>query len=162
MKYGTGSVVIAGAEAAPVCVHIGNVNPEATENMVRRAIVERANNLQEKPEELKEEQVQVEMVRRREEDPNPRTRAWKLTVPHLWREVVVNRSDFYPRCWSHRQWFNRSSFNKKEQGGPRGAGVMSRGAGAQSGRAQELSGGSQGAGVQTRGAQGLEVTTADM
>ena len=137
--------MIAGAEAAPVCVHIGNVNPEATEDMVRRAIVESANNLQEKPEELKEEQVKVEMVRRREEDPNPRTRAWKMTVPHLWREVVVNRSDFYPRGWSHRQWFNRSSFNKKEeQAGPRGAGAQSR-------RVLEQSGGTQGASGQARG-----------
>ena len=121
VKYGTGKIVLAGAEAAPICIHIGNVNPEATEDMVKKAIVDCANSLQEKPEELKEEQVKVEMVRRREEDPNPRTRAWKLTVPNLWREVVVERSDFYPRGWSHRQWFNRSNYKKKdEQAGPRG------------------------------------------
>ena len=95
---------------------------------MRKAIVECANNMQEKPEELKEEQVKVEMVRRREEDPNPRTRAWKLTVPNLWREVVVDRSDFYPRGWSHRQWFNRSNFKKKEeQARPQGAGALPKG-----------------------------------
>ena len=127
--------------------------------MVRKAIVESANSLQEKPEELKEEQVKVEMVRRREEDPNPRTRAWKLTVPHLWREVVVDRSDFYPRGWSHRQWFNRSSFKKKEEPArPRGAEGLP--GGPQGARAQ--TGGTQGASVETRGAQGADAVTADM
>ena len=52
-------------------MHIKNVNPEATENMVRRAFIESANNMQDKPKVLKEEQVKVDMVRRREEDPTP-------------------------------------------------------------------------------------------
>ena len=52
-------------------MHIGNVNPEATENMVRRAFIESANNMQDKPKVLKEEQVKVDMVRRREEYPTP-------------------------------------------------------------------------------------------
>ena len=164
VKYGTGSVVVAGAEAAPVCVHIGNVNPAATEDMVRRAIIESANNIQEKPEVLKEEQVKVEMVRRREEDPNPRTRAWKMTVPHLWREMVVNRSDFYPRGWSHRQWFNRSNFKRREElAGPPGAGRAQSGGplrleeqpgGPQAG--EEQSGGPGGAQERTGGLRGAE------
>ena len=102
------------------------------------------------------------MVRRREDDPNPRTRAWKMTVPHLWREVV-DRSDFYPRGWSHRQWFNRSSFKKKEeQTGPRGARGQSGGPlrlEEQSGRpraGEEQSGGPGGAQEQSGGLRGAK------
>ena len=113
------------------------------------------------------------MVRRREDDPNPRTRACKKTVPHLWREVVVNRSDFYPRGWSHRQWFNRSNYKKKdEQAGPRGARGQSGGPlqfEEQSGRprtGEEQSGGPGGAQEQSgglRGAEGpLETTTVEV
>ena len=92
---------MSGAEAAPVCVHIGNVNPNATEARVKEAILECARNMIEKPGELKEDELYVVLVRRKEEDPNPRTRAWKLTIPNLWREQALNKSDFYPRGWSH-------------------------------------------------------------
>ena len=157
VKYGTGTVVVAGAEAAPICVHIGNVNPKATKDMVRKAIVESANCLQDKPEELKAEQVRVEMVRRKEEDPNPRTRAWKMTVPNLWREMVVERSDFYPRGWSHRQWFNRSSFKKKEEP------ARLQGAGEQAaGSRRGQSGETPGSGGPARGGEEADVTNDDM
>ena len=130
INYGTGNVM-SGAEAAPVVIHIGNINPNATEVKVKEAILQCANNMSEKPGDLKEEELHVEPVRRKDDDPNPRTRAWKVTVPNLWREQALNKSDFYPRGWSHRQWFERRNLRREQPGrtGWRQAAVGGPGAG---------------------------------
>ena len=87
---------------------------------MKEAILKCANNMTEKPGELKEEEFHVEVVRRKEDDQNPRTRAWKVTVPNLWREQA-QKSDFYPRGWSHRQWFERRNTRRREEHGQPGA-----------------------------------------
>ena len=48
---------------------------------------------------------------------NPRTRCWKVTVPHVWKEML-KKDEFYPRGWSHRP-FHHGGGRKQLEGNKR-------------------------------------------
>ena len=51
--------------------------------------------------ELKSDEIVVKCMNNLKDIPNPRTKCWRITVPHLWREMM-KRDEFFPRGWSHR------------------------------------------------------------
>ena len=73
------------------------------EEKVKEIIVMCSNlEVEGKPEnaKLKLEDVKVKCLNNKNE-PNPRTKCWQVTVPHLWR-MMMKKDEFYPRGWSHR------------------------------------------------------------
>ena len=65
------------------------------------------------PSELKEGDIMVKLLNNLAEEPNPRTKCWKVTVPYIFRDVMA-MDTFFPNGWSHRK-FNNQVGNKKDQ-----------------------------------------------
>ena len=102
MTYGTNKVGIEeGAEAAPIEVFVGNTNPRASEEIIKRVLLKCASNMPENP---KLEILDVKLLTNPERDPNPRFKSWKVTVPYAYRTLMEDDS-FYPDGWSHRKYF---------------------------------------------------------
>ena len=101
MNYGTNKVDIAGAEAAPIEIFVGNTNPRATDEIVKAVLLKCADNLPEKPE-LKI--IDVKLLTNPERDPHPRFKSWKVTVPYSCKSLMENDA-FYPSGWTHRKYF---------------------------------------------------------
>ena len=109
-KFGTRVINIEGAEAAPVSFFVGNTSPKSTNEAISKVILQCANEMEGKPGDLKEEDIEAKCMTHVE---NPRTKCWKITVPNRWRETFRDES-FWPMGWSHRPWANRHSGNEKE------------------------------------------------
>ena len=103
MTYGTNKVEIEGAEAAPIEVFVGNTNPKATEEIIKKVLLKCADNMPDKP---KLEILEVKLLTNPERDPNPRFKSWKVKVPYIWKSLVEDDS-FYPNGWSHRKYFQK-------------------------------------------------------
>ena len=101
MTYGTNRVNVDGAEAAPIDVFVGNTNPRATEDVIKRVLLKCADNMPEKP---KLDILEVKLLTNPERDPNPRFKSWMVRVPYACKELMDNDS-FYPNGWSHRKYF---------------------------------------------------------
>ena len=101
MAYGTNKVEMAGAEAAPIEVFVGNTNPRATEDIIKKVLLKCADNMTERPE---LEILEVKLLTNPERDPNPRFKSWKVTVPYSCKSLMEDDS-FYPNGWSHRKYF---------------------------------------------------------
>ena len=120
-SFGSAVIDIEGVEAAPVDFFVGNTTPKIDNDKVKEIILKcAALKLEGKPEniELKLEDVNVKCLNNIKDEPNPRTKCWRITVPHVWREVM-KRDEFYPRGWSHRAFHHsrgggaRSEQNKR-------------------------------------------------
>ena len=114
-SFGSAVIDIEGVEAAPVDFFVGNTTPNIDEDKVKEIILKcAALKLEGKPEniELKLEDVNVKCLNNTKDEPNPRTKCWRITVPHIWREVM-KRDEFFPRGWSHR------AFHHSRGGGAR-------------------------------------------
>ena len=114
-SFGLANIEIDGVEAAPVDFFVGNTNPDINEEKVKEILVKCGSlNVDGKPEnyELKLDDIKVKCLNNIKDEPNPRTKCWRITVPHLWREVM-KRDEFYPRGWSHRAFHH-------SRGGARG------------------------------------------
>ena len=86
MTYGTNKVGIEdGAEAAPIDVFIGNTNPRASEEIIKRVLLKCAGNMPEKP---NLEILDVKLLTNPERDPNPRFKSWIVTVPYACRTLM--------------------------------------------------------------------------
>ena len=67
MNYGTNKVQVEeGAEAAPIEMFVGNTNPRATEDIIKRVLLKCAENMPEKP---KLEILEVQLLTNPERDP---------------------------------------------------------------------------------------------
>ena len=126
VSFGSARIDIAGAEAAPVDFFIGNTHPDTDEAKIKEVLVKCGSIVQgdNKPDmELKVENLKAVCLNSKIE--NPRTKCWKVTVPHVWREFL-RKDDFYPRGWSHRP-FHHGVGRKPHEGNKRprqdGAGV---------------------------------------
>ena len=96
MTYGTNKVEVEGAEAAPVDVFVGNTNPRATEEIIRKVLIKCADNMPDKP---KLEILDVQLLTNPERDPNPRTRSWVVRIAYKFKSLIEN-AGFYPSGWS--------------------------------------------------------------
>jgi uncharacterized LabA/DUF88 family protein len=101
MNYGTNKIEEAGAEAAPVDVFVGNTNPRATEEIIKRVLIKCAEKMPDKP---KLEIIEVKLLTNAERDPNPRFKSWMVRVPYSFKTLMEDDA-FYPDGWSHRKYF---------------------------------------------------------
>ena len=89
MAFGTNKVDIDGAEAAPIEVFVGNTNPRATEDIIKKVLLKCAENMPDKPE---LEILDVEILTNPERDPYPRFKSWRVKVPYKWKSLMENDS----------------------------------------------------------------------
>ena len=118
VSFGSARIDIAGAEAAPVDFFIGNTHPDTDEAKLKEVLVKCGSIVQgdNKPDmELKVDNLKAVCLNSKIE--NPRTKCWKVTVPHVWREFL-KKDDFYPRGWSHRP-FHHGVGRKPHEGNKR-------------------------------------------
>ena len=91
--------MVSGGEAAPVDIFIGNTNPGSTTDIIKEVLVKCA----EMSEDINEPLVVID-AKCLTKDDNPRTRCWKVTVPHKYRDYM-EKDSAYPSGWSHRKFF---------------------------------------------------------
>ena len=113
-QFGTNRVTLAGAEAAPVDFFIGNTRPDSTEELIKQALVMCGENHGDMPAELKQGDIQVKLLNNLDEEPNPRTKCWKVTVPYIFREVL-GMDTFFPNGWSHRKFHNKKTSGQRSK-----------------------------------------------
>ena len=101
VSYGKSKVTLAGAEAAPIDIFIGNTNPLATPEMIKTVLANSAQQLPDKPQLAV---IEVKCLNNFERDPNPRSKCWKVTVPYADKELM-EKDELYPSGWSHRKFF---------------------------------------------------------
>ena len=106
MNYGKAKVEIAGREAAPYEVFIGNTHPESTEDKISVVLVKYSEQFS--GEEKLETPLQILKVTCLSK-PNPsgeplRTKWWKIKVANKFREQML-KDEAYPYGWSHRMFF---------------------------------------------------------
>ena len=100
-NYGKSTFSMAGAEAAPIEIFIGNTNPHATPDIIKEVLVKYAENLPDKP---ALNVIEVKCLNNLEIDPNPRSRCWKVSVAYAQKDLMEN-DELYPSGWSHRKFF---------------------------------------------------------
>ena len=105
MTYGTNKVDMEGAEAAPIDIFVGNTNPRATDDIIKKVLIKCAEKMPENP---KLEIIEVKLLTNPERDPNPRFKSWMVRVPYSFKSLVENDA-FYPNGWSHRKFFPKRS-----------------------------------------------------
>ena len=59
--------------------------------------------MDDKPAELKPDDMKVECVTKFLEGQTARTLCWKVSVPNRWRDMF-RLDEFWPMGWSHRPW----------------------------------------------------------
>ena len=105
-------MTLAGAEAAPLDIFIGNTNPLTTPEMIKTVMKNSAAKLPDQP---MLEVLEAKCLNNFERDPNPRSKCWKVTVPYAFKELMEN-DELYPSGWSHRRFFPP----KRNPGAPNG------------------------------------------
>ena len=110
VNYGTSGVMVAGGEAAPYEVFIGNTNPGSTETIIKDVLLQCSESV---PEEMKLQEplqvLEVVCLTRPSTDGTPlRTKCWKVVVPNKFREHMM-RHEAFPMGWSHRRFFPKSN-----------------------------------------------------
>ena len=93
VTFGCANIGIEGVKAAPVDFFIRKTNPNLKEEKIKESMVLcAALEVEGKPEkaELRLDDVKVKCLNNTKYDPNPRTKCWQITVPHLWREIMQN------------------------------------------------------------------------
>ena len=101
MNYGTNKIEELDAEAASIDVFVGNTNPRATEEIIKKVLIKCAERMPEKPE-LKI--LEVKLLTNPVRDPNPRFKSWMVRVPYAFRDLMENNA-FYPDGWTHRKYY---------------------------------------------------------
>ena len=105
MNYGKAKVEVAGSEAAPYEVFIGNTHPNSTEEKISEVLVKCSEQFS--GDEKFESPLQILKVTCLSK-PNPsgeplRTKCWKVQVPNKFREHML-KDEAYPYGWSHRRF----------------------------------------------------------
>ena len=109
MNYGTNKIEEAGAEAAPIDIFVGNTNPRATDEIIKKVLIKCAEKMPENP---KLEILEVSLLTNPERDPNPRFKSWKVRVPYAFK-TLMETDAFYPDGWSHRKYFPKRLQNDR-------------------------------------------------
>ena len=114
VNYGKCNVEVAGGEAAPYEVFVGNTNPGSSPEIIGDVLKKCAEMLP--PDQQLSEPLQVLQVKcmtRPNESGEPlRTKCWMVQVPNKYREHML-KDDAYPYGWSHRRYFPKGPRNHR-------------------------------------------------
>ena len=100
-NYGKSTFTMAGAEAAPIDIFVGNTNPQATPEIIKDVLIKYAGNLPDNP---VLNVLEVKCLNNMEIEPHPRSRCWKVSVAYAQKDLMDN-DELYPAGWSHRKFF---------------------------------------------------------
>ena len=106
VQYGTAKVNVAGAEARPYDVVIGNTNPGSTVEIIKEVLLEVAQEMsgENKPgEPLQILEVEC-LTKPRADGSRVWTKTWRVQVPNKFREYML-RPEAYPAGWTTRKYF---------------------------------------------------------
>ena len=101
-------------EAAPIDYYVGGTTTSATETIIEAVLMKCAKGIDQQ---LNLKVLKVEQLGT--QNPNPRTKAWKVTVPFRFKELM-EKDELYPCGWSHRRFFgprrsaDRNSATRKD------------------------------------------------
>ena len=106
VQYGTAKVNVAGGEAAPYDIVVGNTNPASTDEIIKDVLQKVAQGM---PEDLKLEKsleiLEVEcLTKPRLDGRRIWTRTWRVQVPNMFKEHMM-RPEAYPAGWTSRRYF---------------------------------------------------------
>ena len=85
--------------AAPIEIYVGNTTPAATEEVVKAVLIKCAKAL-----EPQTDFCVVEVVQLAQHIDNPRTKCWKVVIPHKFKDII-EKDELYPSGWCHRKFF---------------------------------------------------------
>ena len=110
MNYGKSEVTVAGCEAAPYEVFIGNTNTGSTDQIIKEVLVKCADSL---PADVKLNEpldiLEITCLTKPSPDGTPlRTKCWKIKVANKFREHMM-KDEAFPCGWSHRRFFPKST-----------------------------------------------------
>ena len=106
VQHGTAKVKVAGGEAAPYDVVIGNTNPASTEEIIKSVLIHVAENM-EGDSKLQEPLniLEVEcLTKPRKDGSRIWTRTWRVQVPARFKEYML-LPEAYPAGWTCRRYF---------------------------------------------------------
>ena len=106
VQHGTAQVKVAGSEAAPYDVVIGNTNPASTDDIIKSVLTHVADNM-EGEFKLKEPLhiMEVEcLTKPREDGSRIWTKTWRVQVPARFKDYML-RPEAYPAGWTCRRYF---------------------------------------------------------
>ena len=98
----------AGAQAGPIQFYIGNTFSTCTKETVKHVLKKCAENVDNS---VKFDVLDVHLLTTEE---NPRSKCWKVVVPHHCREIM-ERPNMYPPGWRHRRFYGGSSGGRNEK-----------------------------------------------
>ena len=106
VQYGTAKVNVAGSEARPYDIVVGNTNPASTEEIIREVLTEVAKGATgdhrlEEPLQILEVEC---LTKPREDGSRIWTKTWRVQVPNKFREHML-RPESYPAGWTSRRYF---------------------------------------------------------
>ena len=112
VNYGKSNVNVAGGEAAPYDVYIGNTNPASTEEIIKKVLEKCLDTIPADQKPLEPfEILSISCMTKARDDGYPlRTKSWKVTVPNRLREYMM-KDEAYPCGWSHRRFFPKRNNN---------------------------------------------------
>ena len=85
--------------AAPIEIYVGNTTPAATEEVVKNVLIKCAKAFNPDT-----DFSVVEVVRLATHIENPRTKCWKVVIPHKFKDII-EKDELYPSGWCHRKFF---------------------------------------------------------
>ena len=106
MQHGTAQVKVAGGEAAPYDVVVGNTNPASTDDIIKDVLIHVSENMEENLK-LKEPLhiTEVEcLTKPRSDGSRIWTKTWRVQVPARFKEHML-RPEAYPAGWTCRRFF---------------------------------------------------------
>ena len=106
VQHGTAKVDVAGGEAAPYDVVIGNTNPGSTKDIISEVLKKVSQQV---PEDMKLqyplEILKVEcLTKAREDGKRVWVKTWRVQVPNKFTEYML-RPEAYPAGWTTRKYF---------------------------------------------------------
>ena len=102
VQYGTAQVKIAGGEARPFDVVVGNTNPASTEDIIKEVLIEVAKSV---PEKVDLNILEVEcLTKQRDDGRRIWTKTFRVQVPNKFKEHMMC-PEAYPDGWTSRKYF---------------------------------------------------------
>ena len=106
VQHGTAKVIVAGGEAAPYDVVIGNTNPRSTKDIISDVLKKVSQQV---PEDMKLQEplelLEVEcLTKSREDGRRIWVKTWRVQVPNKFREYM-QRPEAFPAGWTTRKYF---------------------------------------------------------
>ena len=102
VQYGTAKVNIAGGEARPFDIVVGNTNPASSEGLIKEVLIEVAKAM---PEKVDLDILEVEcLTKPRDDGRRIWTKTFRVQVPDKFREHMMC-PEAYPVGWTSRKYF---------------------------------------------------------